>query len=253
METQTREAPVAQAARRGAAEGADRPRASQFVRFLFLKVDRAWRLRTKEERDDDREELAAVVDRYAERMFVQPYTTVGTRADTDLLLVLASYRLEDFQEMQTDLLSTRLGPYLTIPYSYLAMTRRSMYVGKHHRHEGQDGTRMVIRPGSAKFLFVYPFVKTRAWYALPFEERQRMMNDHIALGHRYPGVRINTTYSFGLDDQEFVVSFDADRPDEFLDLVMKMRETAASSYTLRDTPIFTCITMDIRGALATLG
>jgi len=253
METQTREAPVVRTSRRGDTGTGDRPATSQFVRFLFLKVEQSWRWRGKEERDADREELAAVVDRYSDRIFVQPYTTVGTRADTDLALVLASYRLEDFQEMQTDVMSTRLGPFLTMPYSYLAMTRRSMYVGKHHEHEGQDGVRMVIKPGSAKYLFVYPFVKTRAWYALPFEERQRMMSDHIALGHRYPGVRINTTYPFGLDDQEFVVSFDADRPEEFLDLVMKMRETAASSYTLRDTPIYTCITMDIRGALATLG
>ena len=253
METQTREAPVEHTAPHVASAGVDRPRKGQFVRFLFLKIEREWRRLAAAERDEDKEELASVVDRYAERMFVQPYTTVGTRADTDLALVMASHRLEDFQEMQTDMLSTRLGPYLSLPYSYLAMTRRSMYVGKHHQHEGQDGVRMVIKPGSAKYLFVYPFVKTRAWYALPFDERQRMMGEHIALGHRYPGVRINTTYSFGLDDQEFVVSFDADSPDEFLDLVMKMRETVASSYTLRDTPIFTCITMDIRRALATLG
>jgi len=186
-------------------------------------------------------------------MFVQPYSTVGTRADTDLALVLATYRLEDFQELQTELLSSQLGHFLTISYSYLAMTRRSMYVGKHHEHEGQEGTRMVIRPGTAKYLFVYPFVKTRAWYMLPFEERQRMMSKHIQLGHQYPSVRINTTYSFGLDDQEFVVSFDSDKPEDFLDLVMKMRETEASSYTLRDTPIFTCITMDIGQALETLG
>lgn len=253
VETQTRDAPAEHATPGGDGDTANRPRTSQFVRFLFLKVAREWRREAAHERDADKAELAAVVDRYAERMFVQPYTTVGTRADTDLALVLASHRLEDFQEMQTDLISTRLGRFLSLPYSYLAMTRRSVYVGKHHEHEGQDGVRMVITPGSAKYLFVYPFVKTRAWYALPFDERQRMMREHIALGHRYPSVRINTTYSFGLDDQEFVVSFDADSPDEFLDLVMKMRETAASSYTLRDTPIFTCITMDIRRALATLG
>jgi len=229
------------------------PRKSQFVRFLFFKVDPAWRHRDEKKRHDDKSQFAAVVDRFAERMFVQPYSTVGTRADTDIALVLATYRLEDLQEMQTELLSTSLGAFVSLPYSYLAMTRRSMYIGKHHEHEGQDGVRMVIRPGTAKYLFVYPFVKTRAWYALSFEERQRMMTAHITLGHQYPGVRINTTYSFGLDDQEFVVSFDADSPEEFLDLVMKMRETAASSYTLRDTPVFTCLTMDIRQALNTVG
>jgi chlorite dismutase len=223
----------------------------QFVRFCFFKMQPSWRQLSATQRETMREDFAAIVDRFGERMFVQPYSTVGTRADTDVLLVLATYRLEDFQELQTELLASSIGPHIAVPYSYLAMTRRSIYIGS-HQHAGQDGARMVIKPGSAKYLFVYPFVKTRAWYALPLAERQRMMTAHIQLGHKFPSVRINTTYSFGLDDQEFVVSFDSDSPDDFLELVMAMRETEASSYTLRDTPIFTCITMDVRAALATV-
>jgi chlorite dismutase len=71
-------------------------------------------------------------------------------------------------------------------------------------------------------------------------ERQRIMNQHIAVGHKYPRVKINTTYSFGLDDQDFVVAFEAESPAEFLDLVQELRETESSKYTLRDTPMFTC-------------
>jgi chlorite dismutase len=93
----------------------------------------------------------------------------------------------------------------------------------------------------ARYLFVYPFVKTRAWYALPLERRQQIMNEHIRIGHKYPRVRLNTTYSFGLDDQEFVLAFESDHPADFLDLVMELRESEASQYTLRDTPIFTCV------------
>src|SRR5437588_12327609 len=70
-----------------------------------------------------------------------------------------------------------------------------------------------------------------------------MMNEHIRIGITYPSVKLNTTYSFGLDDQEFVVAFESDSPSDFLDLVMKLRETKSSEYTLRDTPIFTCIAM----------
>jgi len=253
METQTRteSRPVTES-REATRDGAPK-RKSQYVRFWFLKVAPEVRCMDAVTRNAARDEFAAIVHEYADRMFVQTYSTVGMRADADLALVLATYRLEDFQEMQTRLLSTRLGQHLTTAHSFLAMTRRSIYVGRQHMHEGQEGTRMVIRPGSARYLFVYPFVKTRAWYMLPMAERQRMMNQHIELGHRYPTVRINTTYSFGLDDQEFVVAFDSDTPEDFLDLVMKMRETEASSYTLRDTPIFTCITMDIQGALAAMG
>src|SRR5258708_31385206 len=111
------------------------------------------------------------------------------------------------------------------PHHYFAMTKRSTYVDR-HEHPGQEGrgSRLVIVPGGRRFLFVYPFVKTRAWYQLPREERQRQMDAHIATGHRYPGVKINTTYSFGLDDQEFGVAFESDSPADFLQLVQDLRE-----------------------------
>src|SRR5439155_14297 len=105
--------------------------------------------------------------------------------------------------------------------------------------------RLVIQPSAAKYLFVYPFIKTRAWYALPKQERQRMMDEHVRIGRKYPTIRLNTTYSYGLDDQEFIVAFEGDNPGEFLDLVMELRESEASSYTLRDTPTFTCVQMSL--------
>jgi len=40
---------------------------------------------------------------------------------------------------------------------------------------------------------------------------------------------------------------------DFLDLMMALRETEASIYTERDTPIFTCISMPVADALRTLG
>ena len=83
-------------------------------------------------------------------------------------------------------------------------------------------------------------------------ERQAIMDVHIDVGHEFPSVRINTAYSFGLDDQEFVVVFESDSPSDFLDLVMKLRETKSSEFTLRDTPIFTCIAMSPADALDAL-
>src|SRR5204862_6549054 len=99
----------------------------------------------------------------------------------------------------------------------------------------------------------YPFVMTRAWYTLPCAERQLMMNKHISTGHKYTSVKINTTYSFGLDDQEFVLAFETDEPADFLDLVQELRETEASSFTLRDTPIFTCRQRTLAECLDAIG
>ena len=95
-------------------------------------------------------------------------------------------------------------------------------------------------------------MKTRAWYALPAGERGRIMQDHIRVGREYPSVDNRTTYSFGLDDQEFVVAFDTDDAAAFLDLVQRLRGTEASAYTLRDTPSFTCIAASVERALNAL-
>jgi chlorite dismutase len=101
-------------------------------------------------------------------------------------------------------------------------------------------------------VFVYPFVKSREWYALPADERWRIMQGHITVGREYPGVDNHTTYSFGLDDQEFVVAFDTDDVGTFLDLVQRLRTTEASRFTVRDTPSFTCIACSLERALNAL-
>ena len=118
--------------------------------------------------------------------------------------------------------------------------------------EYSDESRLEVRPAHGKYLFVYPFVKTRDWYALPADERWRIMQEHIKVGREFPSVDLNTSYSFGLDDQEFVVAFETDNPADFLDLVQRLRTTESSSYTLRDTPTFTCISCSVERALGAL-
>jgi len=226
----------------------------QFVNFIFFKADPAWRRLPQAEREQSKAQFCRVATEWATsgRMNVLSYTTMGMRPDADFMLWRICYNLEELQEMTTALLDTGLGHYLTTPFSLLAMTKRSTYIIE-HQHEGQVDSRGQLRPGQYKYLFVYPFVKTREWYLLSMSTRQGIMNEHIALGHKYPSVKLNTTYSFGLDDQEFVVAFETDKPEDFLDLVMDLRETESSRYTVRDTPIFTCILKDIRATLDTLG
>ena len=234
------------------ASGEQQPGKRQFVNFAFYKVDPAWRRLPEDERSRGKQEFQRVVDEYTSRVIVVPYTMVGIRGDADIMLWRISYELELFQEMTTKLLSTALGRYLTTPYSYLAMTKRSIYVD-HHVHEGQESKRLTIVPGKSKYIFVYPFLKTREWFLLTKAARQGMMDEHIEVGHRFPSVKLNTTYSFGLDDQEWVVAFETDKPEDFLDLVMALRETEGSRYTLRDTPIFTCIHKSLKEVVETLG
>ena len=224
----------------------------QFVKYTFFKVDPPWRRLPDEVRERSKGEFVAVVNELATQVKVSSYSLVGTRGDADFMLWQISPSLELLQQMARQLNHTELGKYLSTSHSFLAMTRPSPYV-HNHRHAGQEGTGAAITSMGRKYLFLYPFVKTHDWYRLPQEERQNMMNEHFTIGHRYPSVKITTSYSFGLDDQEFVLGFESDNPADFLDLVMELRSSEARPYTLRDTPIFTCIHTPLEDCLDDLG
>ena len=108
-------------------------------------------------------------------------------------------------------------------------------------------------PKGSPYLVVYPFVKVRPWYALPEAERQRAMDEHMRIGREeFPTIHNHTTYSFGIDDQEFMTAFECDEPADFMHLMLRLRDSEASRYTERDTPIFVGQHMPIREALARL-
>jgi chlorite dismutase len=211
-----------------------------FVKYTFLRLDPAWRRRPEAERRAGRVALAALLERPPEGLGLRTYSLVGTKAEAEALLWFVGPRLETMQEFHARVFGTGMGAFLSVPYSYLAMARRSEYLGA-HAHPGQEGADARRRPLGLPYLFVYPFAKKREWYGLPFEERRRIMGEHFRVGHKYPRVRIHTGYSFGLDDAEFVLAFEADSPAEFLDLVHDLRPSEASRYTSLETPIFTCL------------
>lgn len=226
----------------------------QMVSFACYKVMPEWRRLPVGERAEHKRQFAAVLKKWNEpgKFLSLTYSTVGMRGDCDMLLWRICYSVEDLNQMTAELLATPLGGYLETAHHFLAMTKRSPYlIG--HEHEGQHDSRGAIVPGGQKYLFVYPFWKTRAWYQLPMEERQRLMGEHIRIGHSFPRVKLNTTYSFGIDDQEFVVAFETNFPDDFLDLVQRLREIEISVYTLKDTPIFTGIRMSAEDMLDHIG
>src|SRR3989442_12951267 len=226
------------------------PERRQVVRFAFYKLDPAWRRLSAERQASSKIEFGETIEGFHGQLLLRPYGLVGIRGDCDFLLWQVAEDLDSLVALQTALNRTDLGAYVTLPYSYLAMTRRSIY--EFPEDPGQP-SRLQIRPSDARYLVVYPFTKAGAWYALPKAERQTMMDEHVRIGRKYPSIRLNTTYSYGLDDQEFIVAFEGDEPAEFLDLVMELRESEASSYTLRATPTFACVEMSLWDMLDTLG
>ncbi len=223
---------------------------AQYINYVFFKLDPAWRRLPDEERERGKEEFLRAVEEHSGEMLLRSFSLMGLRSDADFMLWRIGYDLDAFEAMTAALSKSGLGKYLEPTYSYFGLARRSIYVGEHT--PGWESRRYII-PGEGDYLFVYPFVKTRAWYRLPLAERQRMMDEHMRVGRKHYPVKNNTAYCFGIDDYEFILSFEAETPEKFQDLMMELRESEASAYTELDTPIFTCRRRPLEEILENLG
>lgn len=223
----------------------------QFVNFIFYRARPEWRMLDDAEKLHCRQRFIDTVDDFRRDLLIHTYSTVGWRTNADFLLWRIGYDLEPIQEMTIRLNGTPMAKYLELTQSFLSMTKRSMYIEKDCSDHTEDRTHIV--PGQSEYLFVCPLQRTREWYARPQEQRQEMMDENVRIGSKYRSVKLHTTYSFGLDDQEFVVAFETDKPSDFLDLVQELRETKASCFTLRDTPMYTCRQRTLAECLEALG
>ena len=214
----------------------------QYVAYTFYRVDPAWRRLPIEDRAAAKDAFTEVVEDWTGRMeSLRAYSVGGVRPDCDFFLWKITERYADLGELGAALNATPLSGWLETPYSYLATTKASQYT--HARRPRK------IVPHGSPYLVVYPFVKIRPWYALTLEERQRAMNEHMEVGRRFASIHNHTTYSFGLDDQEFMTVFECDEPADFMHLMLTLRESEASRYTERDTPIFVGTGAEIRDVL----
>jgi chlorite dismutase len=219
----------------------------RFVQYLALKADSAWRRLPEAERRLGREQFAQELAR-ANVIRTYAYSTLGLKSDTDLFLWRMSDSPEPLQESLSCMLVTGLGRYLDITHSFVGLIGSSIYTRRQTTQE-----QAILEQDRQPYLIVYPFSKTTEWYLMSKEARQGMMNEHIRIGHEYPAVRQLLVYSTGLDDQEFVVSYETEELEAFQQLVIALRDTEARRYTLRDTPIFTCVYRPLAETLALLG
>ena len=217
----------------------------QYVAYTFYRVDPAWRRLPVEERAAGKDAFAEIVEDWSARMdSLRTYTTTGVRADADFFLWKITSRYEDLGELGAALNATPIAGWLETTYSYLATTKASQYTKARRARK--------VVPKGAPYLVVYPFVKLRPWYSLSAADRQRAMDEHMRIGAEFETIYNHTTYSFGIDDQEFMTAFECDEPADFMHLMLTLRETEASRYTERDTPIFVGQHIDIRAALDAL-
>ena len=175
------------------------------------------------------------------------YSTLGLRDDAEFLFWFAAETVEEIQNVISKLYLTVFGKYIIPSRVHLSCTRSSTYARK--------GTlpSFVLGNEPQKHVVVYPFTKTREWYLLPQEQRQKMMDQHINVSEKYPQVTLNTTYSFGIGDQDFMLAFECDNLRDFQNLIMDLRQTPVSAYVAVDTPMITCVKKDIIPIITSLG
>ena len=223
----------------------------QFVNFTFYRARPDWRLLAESEKSDCKNKFVEAVDNFRASLMIHSYSTVGLRTSADFMIWRIGTDLDPMQQMSTRLNQTAMLKFIEPTHSLLSMTKRSMYIEKNCSDHAEDRTHVV--PGQSAYLFVCPLQRTREWYARPQEQRLEMLEENLRIGSKYRSVKLHTTYSFGLDDQEFVVAFETDKPADFLDLFQELRETKASCFTLRDTPTFTCRRRGLDECLDALG
>jgi chlorite dismutase len=224
----------------------EEPQTATFLNFSFFRVDPKWRWLNEIGKEEAAKEFSSLIEVANTKIKVRTYSTLGLREDSDLMLWMISNSVEKTQVMTSKIYSTVLGKYLLPSYVFLSATRPSVYSSK-------------IMPGfmtdeqPLKYCIVYPFVKSREWYLLPFEERKKMMEEHILVGRKFPQVRLNTTYSFGLDDQDFMLAFETMDLMAFQELIIQLRETKVSKYIIRDTPMIVCVYKGVEDIIKSLG
>ncbi|HUG47637.1 MAG TPA: chlorite dismutase family protein [Candidatus Limnocylindria bacterium] len=220
----------------------------RFVHAWLLRLDPAWRRLPATDRAADVAEFCAAAERAEGRLAHHYYSTIGLRAEGELFLFRLAAGLEELEESAADLLRSGVGRWLSTGQALTGVTRPSQYVRRPTSQEQNP-----FAGERSRYLAVYPFVKSADWYLTPSEERQKVMGGHMKVGHRYPQVRQLLAYSFGLDDQEFIVAYETDDLLAYQDLVRELRETESRRATVRDTPIVTGVHRPLGEILAMLG
>jgi len=219
----------------------------KFFTFTFYKVDPKWRWLNEIGKDESSTEFLELLKVANTKMKVRTYSTIGLRHDSEFMIWSISSSLENIQVLTTKIYSTILGKYLEPTCTFLSLTRKSIYL-----NQVKLGFENESDP-PLKYVIVYPFIKSREWYLLPFEKRKQMMNEHIKIGRKYPEIRLNTTYSFGVGDQDFMLAFETDDLSMFQNLIMDLRETEVSRYIIKDTPMIPCVLRDMNEIIKSLG
>ena len=218
-----------------------------FVQALALALEPGWRRLPERERCDDAMAFCQALER-STSVTTFTYSMIGMQPGSDLLLWRLATSFDHLEEAAAAALSSGIGRYMTVAESLLGIIQPSQYVKKATEQE-----QSLFSGKRSRYLVVYPFTKSTEWYLLNQATRQGVMNEHMKVGHQYRDVRQLLAYSFGIDDQDFLVAYETDDLAVFSNLVRDLRGTESRRATVRDTPILTGVHRPASEILTMLG
>ena len=188
-------------------------------------------------------EVEDLIKRLGDRVTLRgSYSTVGFRADTDLLLWLTGPTAEDVQHALVEFRRTEIAAYLDLSWSFMGVVKPAEFSPDH-------APAFVKGDPPQDYLCVYPFVRTAEWYLLPPEERSALLRDHGGTGREFPEVVGNTTSAFGLGDWEWILAFESPKLDSIVDVIRLLRNTEARRFTKEEVPFVTGIRKPIAACI----
>ncbi len=220
---------------------------TNYVQALALGLDPSWRRLPAQHRSAAGARFASVLSAHPD-VVSYVYSLIGLKPGIDLLIWRLAPSVDALEEAAARLLRSELGAWLTVRESFVGLIRESQYVAKPTSQE-----QSLFEGERSRYLIVYPFTKSTDWYLSSREVRQGSMNEHMKVGHNYPEVRQLLAYSFGLDDQDFLVAYETNDLASFSGLVRDLRETDGRRSTVRDTPILLGVHRPIGEILELLG
>jgi chlorite dismutase len=214
--------------------------------YAFYPVFKATKSFRELDVDDVAQEVENLFKEWADGVLVRGvYSTVGFRADADLMLWLVGPSPESVQDALVAFGRTQAGRALDLVWSFMGVVKPAEFTADH-------APAFVKGEPPKRFLNVYPFVRTPEWYLLPSEERAALLRQHGEIGREFPDVLANTTSAFGINDWEWILAFEADQLERITDCLRRLREAEARRYTKVETPFVTGIRKDVRAAFADL-
>lgn len=214
--------------------------------YAFYPVFKATKSFRTLDVDDAAQEVENLFKEWADGVLVRGvYSTVGFRADADLMLWLVGPSPDSVQDALVAFGRTQAGRALDLVWSFMGVVKPAEFTADH-------APAFVKGEPPKRFLNVYPFVRTPEWYLLPSEERAALLRQHGEIGREFPDVLANTTSAFGINDWEWILAFEADQLERITDCLRRLREAEARRYTKVETPFVTGIRKDVRAAFADL-